>query len=82
MCLHEFKHYNQTTIECVHVYFTFNFAEKAQAYRPPQARGTSASIKLHEYEGPSDPNKKVSQGEIHFLLNSLKYKFILHVPFK
>lgn len=58
------------------------FAEKAQAYRPPQARGTSASIKLHEYEGPSDPNKKVSQGKIHFLLNSLKYKFILHVPFK
>lgn len=35
--------------------------QKAQAYRPPQARGTSASIKLHEYEGPSDPNKKVSQ---------------------
>ncbi|XP_061185525.1 eukaryotic translation initiation factor 2A-like [Saccostrea echinata] len=34
---------------------------KVQAYRPPQARGTSASIKLHEYEAPSDPNKKVSQ---------------------
>ncbi|XP_048747490.2 eukaryotic translation initiation factor 2A-like isoform X2 [Ostrea edulis] len=34
---------------------------KVQAYRPPQARGTAASIKLHEYEAPSDPNKKVSQ---------------------
>ncbi|KAK3095407.1 hypothetical protein FSP39_014310 [Pinctada imbricata] len=31
---------------------------KVGAYRPPQARGTSASIKLHEYEAPSDPNKK------------------------
>lgn len=71
-----------TWVPALYVYFTFTFAEKAQAYRPPQARGASASIKLHEYEGPSDPNKKVSQGEIHFLLNSLKYKFLLHVPFK
>ncbi|XP_033760962.1 eukaryotic translation initiation factor 2A-like isoform X1 [Pecten maximus] len=31
---------------------------KAGVYRPPQARGTEPSFKLHDYEAPSDPNRK------------------------
>jgi hypothetical protein len=33
-----------------------------KAYRPPQARGTEASVKLHEYEAASDPTKKQNPG--------------------
>ncbi|XP_076100063.1 eukaryotic translation initiation factor 2A-like [Mytilus galloprovincialis] len=35
---------------------------KQKAYRPPQARGTEASVKLHEYEAASDPTKKLNPG--------------------
>lgn len=35
---------------------------KPKAYRPPQARGTEASVKLHEYEAASDPTKKQNPG--------------------
>lgn len=36
---------------------------KPKAYRPPQARGTEASVKLHEYEAASDPTKKQNPGD-------------------
>ncbi|KAJ8303820.1 hypothetical protein KUTeg_018613 [Tegillarca granosa] len=41
---------------------TQNQTESKGAYRPPQARGTEASIKLHEYESAYDPKKKPKPG--------------------